>query len=163
MTGFLSGLIANKYLYLFIISMMPIVELRGGMPIGAAMELPFWEVYIICVLGNLLPVPFLIMFAKKLLMFLAKHRVGGDFFQKIINKADEKALSIGKYELLGLCLFVAIPLPGTGAWTGSLIATALRLRLIPSLVAISLGVLISGVIMGVLSYGLFGMLGLVIG
>ena len=103
------------------------------------------------------------MFAKKLLMFLAKHRVGGDFFQKIINKADEKALSIGKYELLGLCLFVAIPLPGTGAWTGSLIATALRLRLIPSLVAISLGVLISGVIMGVLSYGLFGMLGLVIG
>lgn len=160
MTGFLSQLITNKYVYLFVISMMPIVELRGGVPIGAAMDLPFWQVYLICVLGNLLPVPFLIKFAKAVLTFLAKRSLFGGFFQKIIDKANAKALTIGRYELLGLCLFVAIPLPGTGAWTGSLVATALQLRLIPSLIAISVGVLISGLIMGGISYGLFGMLDL---
>ncbi len=162
MTGFLSTLITNKYLYLFIISMMPIVELRGGVPIGAAMGLPFWQVYLICVLGNLLPVPFLIKFAKAVLTFLAKKQIFGGFFQRIMDKANEKALSIGRYELLGLCLFVAIPLPGTGAWTGSLVATALQLRLLPSLAAITVGVLISGLIMGGVSFGLVGMLDLLV-
>ena len=106
----------NKWFYLFCISMLPIVELRGGIPAGAAMGLSFWPVYLTCVLGNLLPVPFLILFAKKILEFLSTlPRIGG-FFQKIIRRASEKAAEIGQYEKWGLFLFVAIPLPGTGAW-----------------------------------------------
>ena len=121
----------NKWFYLFCISMLPIVELRGGIPAGAAMGLSFWPVYLTCVLGNLLPVPFLILFAKKILEFLSTlPRIGG-FFQKIIRRADQKAAEIGQYEKWGLFLFVAIPLPGTGAWTGSLVAADAYLAGIP--------------------------------
>lgn len=148
------NLFENKYFYLFCISMLPIVELRGGVPAGMAMGLPFWEVYLVCVLGNILPVPFLMLFSKRVLTWLAERQVFGGFFQRIIDKADEKAHSIGKYELLGLWLFVAIPLPGTGAWTGSLVAAILRLRIIPAFFAICAGVLTSGLIMGAVSYGL---------
>ena len=110
----------NKWFYLFCISMLPIVELRGSIPAGAAMGLSFWPVYLTCVLGNLLPVPFLILFAKKILEFLSTlPRIGG-FFQKIIRRADQKAAEIGHYEKWGLFLFVAIrcraPAPGPVHW-----------------------------------------------
>ena len=135
----------NKWFYLFCISMLPIVELRGGIPAGAAMGLPFWPVYLTCVLGNLLPVPFLILFAKKILEFLSTlPRIGG-FFQKIIRRADQKAL----------LLFVGIPLPGTGAWTGSLVAAVLRMRIWQAFLVITVGVLVSGFITGGIAYGLF--------
>ena len=141
----------NKWFYLFCISMLPIVELRGGIPAGAAMGLPFWPVYLTCVLGNLLPVPFLILFAKKILEFLSTlPRIGG-FFQKIIRRADQKAAEIGQYEKWGLFLFVAIPLPGTGAWTGTLAASLLDMDFKKSVLACMGGVLLAGVIMGVLS------------
>ena len=98
----------NKWFYLFCISMLPIVELRGGIPAGAAMGLSFWPVYLTCVLGNLLPVPFLILFAKKILEFLSTlPRIGG-FFQKIIRRADQKAAEIGQYEKWGLFLLSLI-------------------------------------------------------
>ena len=143
----------NKWFYLFCISMLPIVELRGGIPAGAAMGLPFWPVYLTCVLGNLLPVPFLILFAKKILEFLSTlPRIGG-FFQKIIRRADQKAAEIGHYEKWGLFLFVAIPLPGTGAWTGSLIAVLFGMKPKKSLLFIFLGVLTAGLIMSLLSFG----------
>lgn len=145
----------NKWFYLFCISMLPIVELRGGIPAGAAMGLPFWSVYLTCVLGNLLPVPFLILFAKKILEFLSTlPRIGG-FFQKIIRRADQKAAEIGHYEKWGLFLFVAIPLPGTGAWTGSLVAAVLRMRIWQAFLVITAGVLVSGFITGGIVYGLF--------
>ena len=143
----------NKWFYLFCISMLPIVELRGGIPAGAAMGLSFWPVYLTCVLGNLLPVPFLILFAKKILEFLSTlPRIGG-FFQKIIRRADQKAAEIGQYEKWGLFLFVAIPLPGTGAWTGSLIAVLFGMKPKKSLLFIFLGVLTAGLIMSLLSFG----------
>ena len=143
----------NKWFYLFCISMLPIVELRGGIPAGAAMGLSFWPVYLTCVLGNLLPVPFLILFAKKILEFLSTlPRIGG-FFQKIIRRADQKAAEIGHYEKWGLFLFVAIPLPGTGAWTGSLIAVLFGMKPKKSLLFIFLGVLTAGLIMSLLSFG----------
>lgn len=145
----------NKWFYLFCISMLPIVELRGGIPAGAAMGLSFWPVYLTCVLGNLLPVPFLILFAKKILEFLSTlPRIGG-FFQKIIRRADQKAAEIGQYEKWGLFLFVAIPLPGTGAWTGSLVAAVLRMRIWQAFLVITVGVLVSGFITGGIAYGLF--------
>ena len=148
----------NKLFYLFCISMLPIVELRGAIPVGAAMGLPFWEVFLISVLGNMLPVPFLILFAKALLQKLATLPKVGPFFSRIIQRADEKASKIGNYEKWGLFLFVAIPLPGTGAWTGSLVATLLRMRLVPALLCIGAGVIVSGFIMSGLSYGLFAAL-----
>ena len=134
---------------------MPIVELRGAIPVGTALGLPFFVNYICCVLGNILPVPFLIMFSKGLLMWLSDMPKIGYHFKNIIQKADEKAKKIGKFELLGIFFFVAIPLPGTGAWTGSLISAILRLRLIPSFLTILAGVMTSGVIMGGISFGLF--------
>ena len=144
---------------LFLISMLPVIELRGGIPVGMAMELPFWQVYLVCVLGNVVPVPFLIKFSKELVSWLAKKRVLGDFFQRLIDKADAKAKSIGRYELLGVMLFVALPWPGTGAWTGSLVAALLRLRLFPAILAVLAGVLLCGLIMGVLSFGLLEAIG----
>lgn len=159
--SFITALLKNPYFYTFFISMLPIVELRGGLPAGMAMGLSFWEAYPVSVLGNILPVPFLILFSKQVVSFLAKKHLFGDFFGKLIRKADEKAKTLGKYELLGLFLFVAIPLPGTGAWTGSLIAAVLRMRLVPAFVAIFGGVLGAGVIMGILSYGLLGAIGIV--
>ena len=150
----------KKYATVFFISMIPIVELRGAIPVGATLGLDFWENYLLCVLGNVLPVPFLILFAKGILEWLSRFEKIGPFFQKIIRKADEKAKNLGKFELLGLFLFVAVPAPGTGAWTGSLIAAILRLRLRSALLAIVLGVMASGIIMGILSFGLLSFLGI---
>lgn len=169
----------KKILWVFLVSMLPIVELRGGIPIGVGMGLDFWTCYLVCVVGNLLPVPFLILFSKKVLMWFSKKRDietnannwfestfkkalkwFGAFCYKLINHADEKAKKIGTYELLGIYLFVAIPLPGTGAWTGSLISAVLRLRMAKAFVAIALGVITSGLIMGVVSYGVLGLLGI---
>ena len=149
------NLLQNKWFYLFCLSMLPVVELRGGIPAGAARGLPFWQVYLTCVLGNLLPVPFLILFAKKILVaFSTLPHIGG-FFQKMIRRADEKAAQIGQYEKWGLFLFVAIPLPGTGAWTGSLVAAVLRMRIVQAFLIIMAGVLVSGFITGGIAYGLF--------
>lgn len=140
-------------LWVLFVSMLPVVELRGAIPIGTALDLPNWLNYIICVVGNMLPVPFIILFAKRVLTWCATLPKVGGFFQKIIDRANRKAKKIGNYELLGLMLFVAIPLPGTGAWTGALVAAVLQLRLKKSFFAILLGVLISGIIVLMITTG----------
>lgn len=150
----------KKYWYLFAISMLPIVELRGGVPIGVGMGFPFWQVYLVCVLGNLLPVPFLLLFGRRLLIWLADWPYVGGFFQRVINKADKAAQGFGKYEFFGLWAFVAIPFPGTGAWTGSVAATFLRMPFSRAIPAIALGVLTSGLIMGVASFGILEAIGI---
>ena len=147
----------KKYWYLFAVSMLPIVELRGGVPIGVGMGFPFWQVYLVCVLGNLLPVPFLLLFGQRLLVWLADWPYVGSFFQRIINKADKAAHSFGKYEFIGLWGFVAIPFPGTGAWTGSLAAALMKMDFKSAMLSVALGTLIADVIMCVLSYGLLGL------
>lgn len=141
----------KKYILLFLVSMLPIIELRGAIPIGVGYGIDLWLCYVICVIGNIVPVPFIIFFGKQILYKLAKLKRIGRFFQKIINRADEKAKTIGKAEFWGLLFFVATPLPGTGAWTGSLIATILQMRLKKAIPAIALGVVLSGVIMLVIS------------
>ena len=143
---------------LFLVSMMPLVELRGAMLMAAAAGVDFLPAYAVCVLGNLLPTPFLLFFARKMVEWLATWPKIGPWFSRLITKARVKAETIGSYELLGLFAFVAIPLPGTGAWTGSLVATFLQLERRRALAAISLGVLCSGLIMGVVSFGLFDLL-----
>lgn len=142
------------YIYLFFISMVPLVELRGAMVYAAVAEMPFLPSLICCVIGNILPVPILIKFAKSVLVYLSKINKIGVFFQKIIDRGNKKAEKVRNAELLGLFAFVALPLPGTGAWTASLIATLMQLRVVKSTFAILLGVITCGIIMGVLSFGI---------
>ena len=144
----------QDYLYIFLISMVPFIELRGAMIYAAVAEMPFFPSLLCCVIGNILPVPFLIKFAKTVLFHLSKIDKIGWLFQKIIDRGNEKAVKVRKAELLGLFAFVAIPLPGTGAWTASLIATLLQLRVLKSSFAILLGVIACGIIMGILSFGI---------
>ena len=140
-----------KYFLLFCVAMLPIIELRGAIPIGVGWGLNLPLCYIISVLGNILPVPFVILFGKFILSKLAKIKKIGPFFQRIIDKANEKAKTLGTAEFLGLLMFVAIPLPGTGAWTGALIAAILQMRMKKAIPAIILGVISSGIIMLLLS------------
>ena len=151
----------KDYIYVFFVSMLPIVELRGAIPIGVGMGLPLLPTYLVAIIGNCLPVPFLIVFSKRVLQWLAGFPKIGHIFQRIIDKATEKsqAASFAKYEYLGLFLFVAIPLPGTGAWTGSLIAAILQLDWKKAFLTIAAGVLGAGIIMSLVSAGIFGSFG----
>ena len=144
----------QDYLYIFLISMVPFIELRGAMIYAAVAEMPFLPSLICCVIGNILPVPFLIKFAKTVLFHLSKIDKIGWIFKKIIDRGNEKAVKVRKAELFGLLAFVALPIPGTGAWTASLIATLLQLRVVKSSFVILLGVIICGIIMGILSFGI---------
>ena len=144
----------QDYLYLFLISMVPLIELRGAMVYAAVAEMPFLPSLICCVIGNILPVPFLIKFAKTVLVYLSKINKIGWIFQKIIDRGNKKAEKVRNAELFGLFAFVALPLPGTGAWTASLIATLMQLRVVKSTFAILLGVITCGIIMGILSFGI---------
>ena len=151
-----------KYLAVFLISMLPIVELRGAIPVGLAWGLPVVPTYIIDVLGNMLPVPFIYLFARKFLIWgCDKPVIGGicKFFivkgEKGGRKLEEKA---GRGLTLALLLFVGIPLPGTGAWTGTLAASILDMKFKDVLIACMGGVLLAGIIMGLASAGLLGAL-----
>ncbi len=139
----------------FIISLMPILEIRGGMIASRILEIPFLKAFAICYLGNIVPLPFIILFIRKIFEFLRRFK----FFRKIIErlelKTEKNKDKILRYESWGLLLFVAIPLPGTGGWTGALMAALLDIRLKKSLPIIALGVLIAGFIMSGLTYGIF--------
>lgn len=141
-------------LYVFGLAMVPVFELRGAIPVGVAAGLPFWIVFITAILGNLLPVPFLILFTRRVFEWLRKKSA---FFERLVSRLEKKASAkedlLKKYELLGLCILVAIPLPGTGAWTGSLVAAVFDIRLKHAFPAIALGVLIAAVIVSVVTYG----------
>lgn len=148
-----------KELAAIIISMLPIVELRGGIIAAKLMAIPLITAYPICVIGNILPIPFILIFLNKIFAFLRRFPV----FDKVLNFIDRKAEKnkekVEKYKMLGLFLFVAIPLPGTGAWTGALVANALNMPFKKSFPSIFFGVIGAGIIMSVLSYfipGLFG-------
>ena len=141
-------------LYVFLISMVPVIELRGAIPVGVGLGRPFYAVVLTALLGNIAPVPILILFTRRVFEWLRKK---SDFLERMVSKMERKAESkrdlLQKYELLGLCILVAIPLPGTGAWTGALVAAVFNLRLKYSFPAIALGVLIAGVIVSVVTYG----------
>ena len=141
-------------LYVFGLAMVPVFELRGAIPVGVAAGLPFWSVFITAILGNLLPVPFLILFTRRVFEWLRKKSA---LLERLVSRLEKKAAAkedmLKKYELLGLCILVAIPLPGTGAWTGSLVAAVFDIRLKHAFPAIALGVLIAAVIVSVVTYG----------
>lgn len=152
MVGFFTGKIP-KELIVFIISLFPILELRGSILAAGFLKMEFLSTYIIAVIGNMLPIPFILLFIDKIFVWLKKTRLK-NFVVKLENKAMSKSDQIQKYGKLGLFLFVAIPLPGTGAWTGSLIASLLRMKIKDTLPWIFLGVLTAGLIMSLLSFGI---------
>ncbi len=143
-----------KYFYVFLISMLPIVELRGAIPFGIYGEqaLPIVPVVIISIIGNMLPVPFLVLFGGKVLRYFASFEKFGKPFRKILELGEKKVSKLNKSLFWGLFTFVAIPLPGTGAWTGALISITLGLDLKKSLPPIFLGVLGAGAIIVTLFY-----------
>ena len=146
----------SSELVVFIISMIPILELRGGILVARMLDIPMWHAIFACVIGNILPIPFILLFIKKIFAWLKPVK----FFGKIINWLETRAMnksdSIKKMEFIGLVLFVGIPLPGTGAWTGALIASLLDIDIKKSSAAILCGIVIATVIMCLISYGVLG-------
>lgn len=139
----------------FFISMVPVVELRLGLPYGIALGLDYWQALAAALLGNMLPVPFIIVYIRRIFAWLRAHSPKLDgFITKLENKAHLKGETVKKYGPLSLCIFVAIPLPGTGAWTGALIAALLNLRLRHAVPAILLGVCIAALIMTGITFGI---------
>lgn len=154
MLEWFTGTIAGKFISTFFISMLPVVELRLGLPYGIALGLDYPLALTAAVLGNMLPVPFIILFIRQIFAWMRRHMPKLDgFVAKIESKAHLKGETVQKYGPLGLLIFVAIPLPGTGAWTGALVAAMMEMRLKRAFPAIAIGVLIAGVIVSVITYG----------
>ena len=149
---------AAKELVIFIISMIPILELRGGLLAAgpAFLNVPMWRAIPICIIGNLIPVPFILLFITKIFNWLKGTKHLKPFVERMENRAMNKKDQIEKYEFWGLLLFVGIPLPGTGAWTGSLIAALLGIKFKKAFPAVCLGILLAAFIMTVLSYTVIG-------
>lgn len=146
----------KNFILTFLVAMAPVVELRGAIPIGMGLGLTLGQAFILSFIGNLVPVPFIILFVRKLFIWL---REKWPRLNRVVSRMENKALAqeelIKKYEAWGLFIFVAIPLPGTGAWTGALIAAMFNMRLKKAFPAIALGVLAAGIIISIVSYGLF--------
>ena len=149
----------KNYLIIFLISMVPLIELRGAIPVSQAMQLPIIPSYIICILGNMIPVPIIYLFARKFLEWGQNKKIIGGicrFFLEKGTKAGDKLQSkAGRGIFLALLLFVGITLPGTGAWTGTLAASFLNMKFKQTVIAVMLGVLLAGLIMMAGSLGLF--------
>mgnify|MGYP001053596102 CR=1 FL=1 len=144
----------TKCILTFLVAMVPVVELRGAIPIGMGMGLTLWQAFILSFIGNLVPVPFIILFVRKIFAWLRQKWPKLDsFVSKLENKALSKEDLVKKYEAWALFIFVAIPLPGTGAWTGALIAAMFNMRMKKAFPAIALGVLAAGIIISAVSYG----------
>ncbi len=152
--GGLTSLAFGKELLIFIISLFPILELRGGLIAAALLDVNPIVSFIICYIGNILPVPFILMFITPLFNKLKKTKLLSGLVNKLENKANKKKGQIEKYKYWGLFLFVGIPLPGTGAWTGTLIACMLDMDKKKTFLTVMAGVLMAGIIMMILSYGI---------
>ena len=155
----------KKYLLIFLISMVPLVELRGAIPVAVGMELPIVPSIIVSVLGNMLPVPFIFLFARRILEWGKDKKVIGGFFTWCLEKGEKGGRKLeakaGRGLYWALLLFVGIPIPGTGAWTGTLAASILNMDFKKSVLFVLLGVLLAGAIMLAASLGVFGAINLV--
>ncbi len=150
----------TNLLYVFFCSMVPLIELRGSIIIGAGLDLPFYANYTVSVIGNMIPVPFILLFIRHILHWMQRtpkfklDKLAG----WVLGIAEKNKQKVLRYATFGLFLFVAIPLPGTGAWTGALVAAVLDMRFKRALPAIFLGVMCAGVIMSLAAYGVLGFL-----
>ena len=152
--SFLWKTFAGKIISTFLVSMVPIIELRGALPIATGLGLAWYIALPVAIIGNIIPVPFIIIFIKKIFAWMSKRK---GFLARVVIKMEQKAEAkkdtIEKYGPWGLWLFVAIPLPGTGAWTGALIAAMMGISLKKSFIPIAAGVVTAGVVMALVSYG----------
>ncbi len=142
-------------LSVFLVSMLPLIEERGGLILARLLNIPMAEGIALCVCGNILPIPFILLLIKKFIHWLADHRFAR-LASWLLDKAEKNKPKIEKYGFFGLTLFVGIPLPGTGAWTGSLVAAVFDMDLKKASVSILIGVFLAAVIMTIISYGLIG-------
>lgn len=150
----ITGADVGKYLATFIISMIPVIELRGAIPIGVGLGLSHAEAMGISIIGNMLPVPFIILFIRPIFRWMTKKSGKlARLAEKLEAKAEGKWDKIHRYQFFALTIFVAIPLPGTGAWSGALIAAVMNMRLRNALPSILLGVLIAGILVSGITYG----------
>ena len=154
----------EKYLLIFLVSMVPLIELRGAIVMAVGMDLDYMTALTVCVLGNMLPVPLIYFFARKVLDWGAHRKYIGKFFRYCLEKGESGGKKLthaaGRGGLfVALMLFVGIPLPGTGAWTGTLAASFLNMGIKSTAAAVSLGVVIAGMIMGIASTGVFSVIG----
>ena len=154
-TNFFSSLLNGvpKELIAFIISMVPIVELRGGLIFAAAAGIPLFEAIVICIIGNAIPVPFILWLITPIFNKLKQTKLFRPLVEKLEKKSMGKSDKIKKYEFWGLVIFVGIPLPGTGAWTGALVASMLNIKTKKAFPAILLGLVMATVIMCIITYG----------
>ena len=152
--GWLTDTMTGEFTLTALVSMIPVVELRGGIPFGVTAGLPVWAAFIAAVIGNLIPVPFIIAYIRRIFQWM-RRRIPrlNRMVDALERKAHLKGQRVTKYKYLGLMLFVAIPLPGTGAWTGSLAAAFLDMPLRKALPSVILGVLIAGMAISILTYG----------
>ena len=155
----------TNYLLIFLVSMVPLIELRGAMVMAVGMDLNYLTSLVVCVIGNMLPVPIIYFFARKVLLWGADKKYIGKFFRFCLEKGERGGQKLvaktGRGGLfVALMLFVGIPVPGTGAWTGTLAASFLNMGIKSTAAAVSLGVVMAGVIMGTLSTGVFSIIGM---
>ncbi len=154
----------GKYILIFLVSMVPIIELRGAVVMAVGWDLDYWTSLAVCVLGNMLPVPIIYFFARKVLHWGAHKKYIGKLFRFCLEKGERAGQKLtargGRGGLfVALMLFVGIPIPGTGAWTGTLAASFLNMGIKSTALSVSLGVVIAGIIMGIASTGVFSVLG----
>ena len=150
------GANAGKVIGIFLISLLPVIELRGSIPVGYYQGLPWYTNMITSIIGNIIPVPFILLFVVKVFEFMKKRNIMVGFIEKIEKRAMSRSDSIANKEFIGLMLFVAIPLPGTGAWTGALIAALLQFNRKKSFMYICIGVLIAASLVTLGVYGVIG-------
>ena len=153
MSAFLQANLIQKITATVFVSMAPVVELRGGIPFGTALGLAPNVAMIAAVIGNLIPVPFIILFIRRIFQRMKRAQTLGRVAEYFEAKAEVRSEKVTRYRKFGLCIFVAVPLPGTGAWMGALIAALLGMKLGDSLAAIAAGVIIAGILVTGLTYG----------
>lgn len=145
----------KNFFWVLLLSMIPVLELRASIPVGCSLGLNAWQCAAAAIIGNMIPVPFIILFIRKIFDYLRKHWTElSRFVDRLEAKAEKKKPLVQKYAILGLTLLVAIPLPGTGAWTGALVAAMLDIRLKRAIPCILLGVVIAAIIVAMISYGI---------
>ena len=145
---------SGEFLLTLLVSMVPVVELRGGIPFGVAAGLPVWQAYLAAVIGNIIPAPFIIVYIRRIFQWLRRRMPRlNSVVDKLEEKAHLKGQTVNKYKYLGLAIFVAIPLPGTGVWTGALAAAFLDMPLRKAIPSVVVGVLVAGIAISILTFG----------
>ena len=147
-----------REVFIFLVSMVPLIELRGGLVIAKLLDVGLLPANLICIIGNIVPIPFILLFIRRIFEFMKKHNILKKLVLKLEERAAKKSKGAERGEFIFLLTFVGIPIPGTGAWTGSLIASLFKYDIKKASLAIFLGIIMAAIIMDILSYGLLGLI-----